>query len=194
MASGLLTGAVIGGIFTLIGSLGTGYLNIRRAKIEQNQQDKRIIAQHFAAQEAESIRELNYQLNRCHRLYEEAVRQAATQILTDEQFKEEYHKELENLQEEIEKSSAFLNKYGERELRDYLQHLFKAESYAREKSKVEDELSIRNGEIKELLKEDNAEIRWNQWHRDYQDAKNALRNAVGERLELLSMYESKTGE
>lgn len=189
MASELFTGAVIGGVFTLIGSLGTGYLNIRRTRIEQDQQDKRIIARQFAAQEADAIRDLNHQLNRCHRIYEEAVRHAATQVLTEEEFVEKFQKELRELQEELEKSSVFLNEYGERQFRDYLTHLFDAEAYASRKAREEEELKVREGEVPKLLKEDDANINWNKWQQDYNNAKNALRNEVGNRLELLSTYE-----
>src|SRR6056297_1324169 len=109
MVSDFIMGAIIGGVFTLLGSLGAAVVDIYKTKNIQQNEDKRIIAQKLAEEDAELLTELNFQLNKCHRVYTEGVHRAATHTLSEEKYNKDHKQEFRKLQEIVERSSLFLN-------------------------------------------------------------------------------------
>lgn len=188
MVAGVIIGAVIGAVSSLIGAFGTGYLNIRQAKVEQRREDNRLVAESIVSQEAESMRELSFMLNKLDREYQLGVMDASQRILTKSEYQEEYRNQFQDLQDAIDRATAFLSEDGEQILKQYSSHLIDAEFYMRRNTVEERELP-REGEVKELLREDGSELDWDKWRNDYLVAKNALRDSINANLRLLSNRE-----
>lgn len=188
MAADIIIGAIIGAVSSLIGAFGTGYLNIRQAKVEQRREDDRLMAESIVSQEAESMRELSFMLNKLDREYRVGVGNASKRILSEQEYREEYRNQFQDLQDAIDKATPFLSAEGEQILKRYTSHLIDADFYMR-RNTADDETPVREGEILELLKEDDSELDWTKWQRDYQVAKEALRDSINENLRLLSNRE-----
>lgn len=184
MVSEYAIGGVIAGVSTAAGSL----IQIYRSKLEQHAEDKRIIAQNFASQKAEYVQEMGYHLNRCHRKYFEAVREAAHHNLSIEEFETEYKNTVDDMNDCFDKCVIYLSDKGEAEVLRFIGHLIEAENYLRIKVAPKEELEYRHGNTSELIQYDDHELDYEAWRHHYQQAKNALRNDINDRIELLAPY------
>lgn len=187
MVSDFALGSIITGTFTAAGTLGASYIALKRSEMVQEERDKRIIGQEFASKEADLMIELSYQLNRSYRKYRVGVRHAAIRAVSEEKYFEEYEDLLFEFQETVDQACVFLSDYGEAHLSRYISHLFDAQGYIAEHSQPEEELDEpRKGDVQALLSEDDADLQWNEWEKDYREAKWALGQLTSNRLQMLS--------